>query len=285
MTTTVPSPRSRVYGIDFSGARDAGKKLWIAGGIAEGGRLRVERCASAAEWLGVGPDRDRCLAALSGFIAQREEVAFRLDFSFGLPALLVAEGSWEEFALVFGGRRTDPDHFSDSCHEATAERWPGRKEIKRVTDIEAQTPMSPYNRRIKYQTFHGIRDVLAPLVRDGAASVIPMQPGTPSKPWVLEACPSSTLRRLRLPYRGYKKGAHPATPEQRATRKRILDGLQESEKLMPLDQAIRDRALGDTNGDALDSIVAAVATARAVSNPGTLYPSGADYAIEGYVYV
>ena len=75
MTTTVPSPRSRVYGIDFSGARDAGKKLWIAGGIAEGGRLRVERCASAAEWLGVGPDRDRCLAALSGFIAQREEVA------------------------------------------------------------------------------------------------------------------------------------------------------------------------------------------------------------------
>jgi hypothetical protein len=247
--------------------------------------LRVARCSSAAEWLGVGPGRDRCLAALSGFIAQRGEAAIGLDFSFGLPALLVAEGSWEEFAQAFGGRHTDPDHFSDSCHEATAERWPGHNEIKRETDKEAHTPMSPYTRRTKYQTYHGIRDVLAPLVRDGAASVIPMQQGAPSKPWVLEACPSSTLRRLRLPYRGYKRGAHPPTPEQRATRERILGRLEKCEHLAPLEPAIRDRALNDTYGDALDSIVAAVATARAASNPGTLYPSGADYAIEGYVYV
>ena len=285
MTTAAPSPRSRVYGIDFSGARDAGNKVWIAGGVSEGGCLRVERCASAAEWLGVGPERDPCLAALSEFVAQRGEAAVGLDFPFGLPVLLVTEGSWVEFVFAFGGRHNDPDHFSDSCQEATAERWPGRKEIKRVTDIEAHTPSSPYNRRIKYQTFYGIRDVLAPLVRNGAAWVLPMQPGTRSKPWVLEICPSSTMRDRKLPHQGYKKGAHPATLKQRATREHIPDRLIESEHLAPLDPAIRTRVLADTGGDALDSIVAAVATARAVSNPGALYPGGPDYTIEGYVYV
>ena len=28
-------PKHRIYGIDFSGAKDAGKKIWIAKGIVE----------------------------------------------------------------------------------------------------------------------------------------------------------------------------------------------------------------------------------------------------------
>ena len=281
MTTTVSSPRSHVYGIDFSGARDAGKKVWIAGGVAEGGCLRVEQCAPAAEWLGVGPDRDRCLVALSAFVAQDPEAVFGLDFPFGLPHQLVPDRTWEEFVLAFGSRYNDPDHFSDLCREATAERWPGRKEIRRTTDKEANTPMSPYNRRIKYQTFHGIRDVLAPLVRDGAASVIPMQREVAGRPLVLEICPSSTLQDRGLPHQGYKGRRH----EHRTVRDLIITRLEGAGQLAPLDPAIRTHVLDDTDGDALDSIVAAVATARVVSNPDTLYPRGADYAIEGYVYV
>jgi len=30
------NPRHHIYGIDFSGAKDAGKKIWIAKGIVKG---------------------------------------------------------------------------------------------------------------------------------------------------------------------------------------------------------------------------------------------------------
>ena len=39
----------------------------------------------------------------------------------------------------------------------------GAKHIRRLTDIEERAPFDPYHYRIIYQTFHGMRDVLAPL--------------------------------------------------------------------------------------------------------------------------
>jgi len=33
-----------VYGVDFSGAEDAGRKIWVATGTIEGRTLRIEQC-------------------------------------------------------------------------------------------------------------------------------------------------------------------------------------------------------------------------------------------------
>jgi hypothetical protein len=48
------------------------------------------------------------------------------------------------------------------------------------------------------QTCFGIRSVLAPLVRDGLVSVVPMQRPAADKPWLLEICPASTLKARNL---------------------------------------------------------------------------------------
>lgn len=37
----------RVYGVDFSGAEDAGKKIWIAGGVIKDGVMVIEKCFKA----------------------------------------------------------------------------------------------------------------------------------------------------------------------------------------------------------------------------------------------
>jgi hypothetical protein len=39
--------RHHIYGIDFSGAKDAGKKIWIAKGIVKGETLLIEDCFRA----------------------------------------------------------------------------------------------------------------------------------------------------------------------------------------------------------------------------------------------
>ena len=38
-------PRRKIYGVDFSGAADGGKKIWIATGVVETGVLPIKRCS------------------------------------------------------------------------------------------------------------------------------------------------------------------------------------------------------------------------------------------------
>ena len=39
----------RIYSLDFSGAQDAGKKIWIAKGIVKGETLLIEDCNNGFE--------------------------------------------------------------------------------------------------------------------------------------------------------------------------------------------------------------------------------------------
>ena len=41
--------RRLIYGIDFSGAQDAGKKIWIAKGVVKGDSLLIEDCFRARD--------------------------------------------------------------------------------------------------------------------------------------------------------------------------------------------------------------------------------------------
>ncbi len=199
----------RICGIDFSGAKDAGKRIWIASGTVERDSLLIEECYRAKDLPGSGKDRDQCLAALRDFIGRESASALGLDFPFGLPQALVKhKKSWEDFVLSFPGDYFAPEEFRRLCREAA-----GGHELKRLTDQETQTPFSAYNLRLYRQTYYGIRDVLHPLVRDQLACVLPMQSALPGKPWILEICPASTLKRKGL-YSSYKGSYYSARPDR-----------------------------------------------------------------------
>ncbi len=123
--------------------------------------------------------------------------------------------------------------------------------------------------------------VLYPLVRDGRASVLPMQRALSDKPWLLEICPASTLKRegMYWPYKG-KTDAH------RAARASILERLEATGTLSIPIPAVRSAVLEDRGGDALDSVIAALAAFRALHTPVSFTLEGNDaYRLEGYVYV
>ena len=73
---------------------------------------------------------------------------------------------------------------------------------------------------------------------------------------VLETCPSSTLKRLGLPFRGYKDpGKASPSPEKVAVRRGILAAI-EARARVP--RALAERAMQDPGGDALDAMLAAL---------------------------
>ena len=47
LATQAMNPRHHIYGIDFSGAKDKGKKIWTSKGIVKGETLLIEDCFRA----------------------------------------------------------------------------------------------------------------------------------------------------------------------------------------------------------------------------------------------
>ncbi len=112
----IPSPR-RVYGVDFSGARDANRKIWIAIGQVNGTLLEIERCQPLKELCLSGKDREDWFSELVTFIGEDENSIFGMDFPFGLPAALVEQDTWEKFILSFRTRFSDAQRFREICFE------------------------------------------------------------------------------------------------------------------------------------------------------------------------
>lgn len=269
--------RTPIYGVDFSGASDAGRKIWIASGSSIDGRLHVEAVEPAAEKFDTGPQRETVLSALVEFIGGLGDALVGCDFPFSLPQVLLDEQDWETFVSGFGGRYRSADDFYEQTHRVT-----GRTEPKRYTDQVATTPWSPINLRIRWQTYHGISDVLAPLVAADAARVSPMQMPVAGRPLMIEVCPASLLKRLSLPASKYK-GRTPAHREQRAV---IVNGLIAMDLLAPPGESLHDRILSNTGGDALDAVLAAVAAFRAgTSHDGLHADLPHSPQNEGWVYV
>jgi hypothetical protein len=247
---------SRVYGVDFSGAEDAGKHIWITEGIVEGNRLRVEKCYPARQLPGADAKRQTSMTALRNLIANADSVAFGMDFPFGLPSDLVVSASWTDFVRTFAARFPTAEAFHLMSHAASA-----GSEKRRRTDDEARTPMSAYNLRLYRQTYFGIRDVLGPLIGNGRTCVLPMcGPPKPGHVWLLEICPTSTRKLL---------GLHGATPKIVLSTPTYDFVLENSEK----------------RGDPIDSLLAAEATFRAIRNPSLHDRPSSPYDVEGKVYV
>jgi hypothetical protein len=268
-----PDLRRIVYGVDFSGAKDAGKKIWIARGIIKENFLQITECFQAKDLPGSGGERERSLISLREFIRKQKDSIVGLDFPFGIPKALVEEESWKKFVLSFKNTYISPWEFRKDCKLAAA-----GKELKRFTDVEAKTPFSPYNLRLFRQTYFGIRDVLGPLIRNNEVCVQPMQKPLPDRAWILEICPASTLKRENLRTSYKKRGER-----YRNAKKGILKGIEKAGVQIIKESGLRSIILNNQGGDALDSIIAAFATFRALQK-GFIFDKNSPYALEGWIY-
>ncbi len=149
--------------------------------------------------------------------------------------------------------------------------------MKRRTDIEAKTPFSPYNLRLYRQTYYGLRDVIAPLVRERSACVLPMQARRSGLASVIEICPASTLKQMNW-YRPYKG----RSIQHRAARLTLVRSLQREG--VQLATPLKPILWADPEGDALDSVIAAWAAYRARPQLDQM-PPDAVYQREGRVFV
>jgi hypothetical protein len=280
-----------IYGVDFSGARLAGRNTWVArlergrrgggGGpafrLAELGRLE-DLCGTA--------ERGAALEYLVGMIAGSEGALWALDFPFGLPVeVLGARPCWSaqfEFLYEWG----EDDYGVGLECIRRAESLGREKHIRRLTDIEERAPFDPYHYRIIYQTFYGMRDVLGPLRRRRETAILPFQYRrlNAARRVLVEACPASTLKRLKLPHQNYKQPeGGPLTRKRLRTRRAIFDGLA---PLVRIDATDRRRIMRNGGGDALDAVLAALGAARAWRE--TNHPEVARhhrYPREGRLYV
>jgi hypothetical protein len=254
----------RIYGVDFSGARDAGRKIWLCSAHIDGDHLRIDALHRAADLFGA-VERDFIYPTLVDYIAAAGESVWGMDFPFSLAQTQMRHATWTALAAQFAHDYPTPD---DLYHD-------GKGHGRRLTDVHAKTPFDPANLRIYRQTYFGIRDLLAPLALSGRARVLPMQVYEPSQPNLIEVCPASTLKRLDL-YRPYKgRGA-----AFRSTRAQLLSALRE--RAVVWAETAEAAALDNAEGDALDALIAAYAAWKAL--PLLNQPPSDSEALEGRVY-
>ena len=250
------SLRKRVAGVDFSGAREAGKNIWIAEGDITPSGVKIKMITRAADLPGGANAFEAAIPALVVRVATLTNHIIGCDFPFGLPVDLLSHNTWASFARSFAADYTNPDQFRDNCRLKS-----GGRELKRATDTEARVPWCAYNLRLYRQTWAGIRHFLYPLINEHNARVIPMQKPLAGKPLIAEICPASTLKAegLYIPYKGRGDGP-------RAARENILRSVVRRGLLSPVYDRLRETILDNAGGDALDAVLAAIAAAR-IDNP------------------
>lgn len=256
-----------VYGVDFSGARLAGRNIWLAriepnmsGSWTSGFRLTelasLERLCGTAE-------RVFALAHLVTRIAESDDALWALDFPFGLPIEVM------ESDLLWPGQFDFLRAWEDDAYGMgleclrRAKLLGGANHIRRLTDSEAKAPFDCYHYRIIYQTFFGMRDVLGPLRSHLRTAILPFHyRRLPTARRVLvEACPSSTLKRLGLPHQNYKQPqGGPLTRKRLTIRKALMDGLAAQLEITDKQRRVMMRNPG---GDAIDAVVAALGATHA----------------------
>jgi hypothetical protein len=262
----------RVLGVDFSGASDAGRKIWIAEcKRGRGNRLTLIDLRPASDLPGGGMTPAVAIDALARHIVLKPDTIVGCDFPFTLPKAVIDRPTWAAFVEEFPKRFPDPDAFR---------QWvllrAGGRELRRAADRDTKTPFNSYNLRIYRQTWWGIAHLLAPLATSGRAIVRPFQalPARPH-PIVIEACPACSLKWIGF-YPSYKgrSGAH------RLERRAVLRRFVGSGLLEPPPAPLQAIMLDNAGGDALDAVIAAAATAHATIEVAP----DPDQRLEGVIY-
>ncbi len=256
-----------VYGVDFSGARLAGRTTWVARCVWTGRgarrRLRLE-WVDTLERLSGTAERAEALAHLVRMIRASRRALWGIDAPFGLPVEVLDDGTrWTGQLRLVREWPADDGYGLGLWALARAKALGHRGHIRRATDHVAKAPFDPYHYRIIYQTFHAMRDVARPLAREAATAILPFHYRrlSSARRIVVETCPGSTLKRLGLPHQNYKQPeGGPLTARRRRTRREILAGLAAHVEIADRE---RRRIVRDPGGDALDAVIAAVGTGQA----------------------
>jgi hypothetical protein len=288
-TMTIILPRiDHVIGVDFSGARLSGYNAWLSRAEIQAGDKRLKLVElSPLGTLAGSVDRDDVNAYLVDRVARSQSALWGFDFPFGLPIELKL-GSWSDQLRSLGRFDGNAKNYGHFLVQRTRQLVDAMH-IRRVTDRETQTPFDCYHYRIIYQTFHGMRDILRHIHRTPETAVLPFQysklrqQSAVVNRIVVEACPSSTLKRLGLPHRLYKQaGGKPPTAEKIAVRKTILATVEQVADITPSQRKIM---LANPGGDALDSVLAAIGVFQVVTNEDHLaIAKHPRYRHEGRVY-
>jgi hypothetical protein len=277
-----------IYGVDFSGAKLAGRNTWVARLECSSRRRPLYRLTelSRLEGLCGTAERTAALAHLVSLVRLSDMALWALDFPFGLPVEVMGERARWRDQLEFLHAWGDDDYGVGLECLRRAKALGGPNHIRRLTDLEAKAPFDPYHYRIIYQTFYGMRDVLGPLWRCKQTAILPFQYRrlTSAKRVLVEACPSSTLKRMGLPHQNYKQPeGGPLTPKRRRTRHVILGGLTEQVSISDTHRRVIMRNGG---GDALDAVIAALGAASAWDSYDHQQISRHHrYPLEGHLYV
>jgi hypothetical protein len=260
---------SRVLGVDFSGASDAGRSLWLTEARETGDGLRVEDCYRAAdEW---GASREAAHAGLRDRLREFDVVG--LDFPFSLPQALLDEhcdGEWAGLVewLTLDGP-TDPDEFASTCRSSAREHTgDGTASLRRETDLR-RAALCPYDRMVQYQTFHGIRNVLSGVADDPDVAVAPIQDDEAATR-VVEIYPAATFGWLGLYREGYKG-------DRRDRRVTNVNGIEACSVALG-----GHRETYEQHHDALDSLAGALSAGRVAASGDQPLHGPRE---EGHIYV
>jgi hypothetical protein len=107
-----------VVGIDFSGAQDAGRHIWVTEGTVSSGVLNISSCNKAQKFTGT-VDRNSVFADLVSWIDSLTDATVGIDFPFGVPET-VAEAvfggkNWSGFVNSRHWSGLSPDRFRQQC--------------------------------------------------------------------------------------------------------------------------------------------------------------------------
>lgn len=245
-----------IYGVDFSGAKRAGKNAWVACLVPKGSRFALSELQSLGEVCGTD-ERTVCLRGLVERVLLSRGALWGMDFPFGLPqGLFEPSTTWQAQLDWVAAWPSDAPSLGRDC-QARGRATDSSTPTRRVTDREARAPFGPYHYRIIHQTFHGMREVMLPLARDSGTAVLPFGYGHIKRAQrvVMEVCPSSTLRMLTLPHQLYKQlDGKALAPQRERNRAVILKRLGEH---IDINHSQHTRMMDNLGGDALDAVIAA----------------------------
>jgi hypothetical protein len=248
---------TRYFGVDFSGAKLAGRNTWVAGCVRSKKQLLLDSL-DCLEVLAGTANRGPALRHLVALVNKSQSAAWGMDFPFGLPVELFPRSfRWTQQFSFLAEYGDDAYACGLECVRRSRAAN-GSLHIRRHTDHDAKTPFDSYHYRIIFQTFFGMRDVINPLRRSPGTCVLPFHYSrfATADRVVFESCPSSTLKKLGLPHQNYKQPAGgPLTAKRRRTKRTILDALLHHVEVPP---PLARTIMRNPGGDALDAVVAAV---------------------------
>jgi hypothetical protein len=138
------------FGVDFSGARKAGRNTWIAR-VEPRGKTRRLALASLdrVESLCGTAERAECLAALVELVRASDAALWGFNFPFGMPVELFPEAMpWAEQFAFLGEWGEEAYDCGLECVRRATELFQ-RKHIRRTTDDVARAPFDPYHYRMR----------------------------------------------------------------------------------------------------------------------------------------